>query len=74
MTKSEIAITLEKGIDQLDREARDAGHDPHPWSHDETFVAHTGCRNCGRSMVVRVYSDHTFKSGLPGPCTANGKT
>jgi hypothetical protein len=68
VTKTQLAIELEKQVDALDRQARDMGHDPHPWSTDETHVTHSACRNCGMTMVVRITSSNTFKSGLPYKC------
>lgn len=65
-----IVIERERAVDALDREARDHGHDPHPWSLDDVHVTHTACRRCGASMVVRVMDlGHVFKSGLSKPCT-----
>lgn len=69
-----IVTEREKAVDVLDREARDAGHLPHPWALDDVHVTHTACSWCGQSMVVRVMDlGRIFKSGLPKPCPKSRK-
>lgn len=70
MTRAQISQKLEEAMDRLDSECRECGHKPHPWVYDEVNRSHTACRACGRTMVVRVYPDHVFTSGLTSKCSA----
>lgn len=54
MTRDQIDIALDRAITEIDAEARDRGHIPHPWARDEIYAAHTACRLCGADAAVRV--------------------
>lgn len=69
--RERIDITLDQQVTLIDATARDAGHQPHPWVHDEVGVAHTACRRCGRTAAVRVRMDSVWSAGQlrSQPCT-----
>lgn len=60
-TKDELEVQLDRLISRIDADARDSGHDPHPWKHDRNgpgLAASTACRKCGRTAAARVRYGH----------------
>lgn len=48
-------------------EARDAGHDPHPWAVD-VLEARTACRRCGARLAVSVRAAGVTIAAPSSPC------
>lgn len=59
--REELEVQLDRIISRIDADARDNGHDPHPWKHDNDgpgLAASTACRKCGRTAAARVRDGH----------------
>lgn len=50
-------------------EARDLGHDPHPWGRREALLSRTACRRCGALLEVRVSAGGVSVRAAEGPCS-----